>query len=48
MAVANAAGAYAGSALAVKRGDRLVRAVVLAVVAHKNPADVRKRDDEIT
>ena len=33
MAVANAAGAYAGSALAVKRGDRLVRAVVLAVVA---------------
>lgn len=33
MAVANAAGAFVGARLAVKRGDRLVRFVVLAVVA---------------
>jgi uncharacterized membrane protein YfcA len=32
MAVANASGAYVGARLAVKRGDRFVRAVVLVVV----------------
>jgi uncharacterized membrane protein YfcA len=32
MAAANAAGAFVGARLAVKRGDRLVRVVVLAVV----------------
>jgi uncharacterized membrane protein YfcA len=32
MAVANAAGAFVGARLAVKRGDRFVRVVVLAVV----------------
>jgi uncharacterized membrane protein YfcA len=33
MAAANAAGAFLGARLAVKRGDRLVRVVVLAVVS---------------
>ena len=33
MAAANAAGAFVGSRLAVKRGDRFVRVVVLVVVA---------------
>jgi uncharacterized membrane protein YfcA len=33
MAAANAAGAFIGARLAVKRGDRLVRVVVLVVVA---------------
>ena len=33
MAAANAAGAFVGARLAVKRGDRFVRVVVLAVVA---------------
>lgn len=33
MAAANAAGAFLGARLAVKRGDKLVRAVVLVVVA---------------
>jgi uncharacterized membrane protein YfcA len=33
MAAANAAGAFVGARLAVKRGDRLVRVVVLVVVA---------------
>lgn len=33
MAAANAAGAFVGARLAVKRGDRFVRMVVLAVVA---------------
>jgi uncharacterized membrane protein YfcA len=33
MAAANAAGAFVGARLAVKRGDRFVRAVVLVVVA---------------
>jgi uncharacterized membrane protein YfcA len=33
MAAANAAGAWVGSHLALRRGDRLVRVVVLGVVA---------------
>jgi uncharacterized membrane protein YfcA len=33
MAAANAAGAFVGARLAVKRGDRFVRVVVLVVVA---------------
>jgi uncharacterized protein len=33
MAAANAAGAFVGARLAVRRGDRFVRVVVLAVVA---------------
>ena len=33
MAAANAAGAFVGARLAVKKGDRFVRAVVLVVVA---------------
>ena len=32
MAAANAMGAFVGARLAVKRGDKLVRAVVLGVV----------------
>jgi len=33
MAAANAAGAWVGARVAIRRGDRFIRVVVLAVVA---------------